>query len=130
MSEIELIKRDCEYCGGHDQSVNKLKGYELYQVVCYGVGEGCNSSGQTKPTYNEAVTAWNTRPRQSELEGIVRELVGALKKSNSLLGSLWGDYGGLRDTFGQLDDDNDGEFICDLGDRVLAQAEAVLESKS
>ena len=66
----EILKR-CPFCGGEAKCIEF---YGLYHVICC----NCHIAGKDCPTRESAVSAWNTRPIENELEAEIARLRDAL----------------------------------------------------
>lgn len=63
--------KTCPFCGGEAKCIEF---YGLYHVICC----NCHIAGKDCPTRESAVSAWNTRPIENELEAENARLHDAL----------------------------------------------------
>lgn len=71
MTETNL--KPCPFCGGEAKCIEF---YGLYHVICC----NCHIAGKDCPTRESAVSAWNARPIENELESENARLREALEK--------------------------------------------------
>lgn len=69
---METIK-PCPFCGSIIVSVSRTA--KLFWVFC----KNCNAEGISKETEAEAIEAWNNRPIEDRLRGVIRDIISSLK---------------------------------------------------